>query len=288
MQNRKHSTIYGTLVLILLFSCASTTDKLPTSINKGHLFIIGGGDRTPQMMERFVDLAGGTGSKILVIPFASGYAEEVGAEQAEEFRSLGCQADYVLFKKGQADLEENLAKLDNVTGVFFSGGDQVRLTDILLGTRFLERIKEIYREGGVVGGTSAGAAVMSKIMITGDEAINKDQDVTFPFIKEGNTITSEGFGFLDFAIIDQHFIQRKRENRLLELVITHQLPGIGIDESTAIIVSGNGSFEVLGDRSVMVLEPHFTAPPRTDKQGNLSADWISLRILLSGDHYTTH
>ena len=288
MQNKRHSTLYGLLALTLLFSCTSAANKQTTLVAKGHLFIIGGGERTSQLAERFMALAGGAGSKILVIPFASGYAEEVGASQTEEFRNLGCRADYVLFEKGQADLDENLAKLDSVTGVFFSGGDQLRLTDMLLGTKFLERIKEIYRQGGVVGGTSAGAAVMSKIMITGEEAINKDQESSFPCIKKDNAVTAEGFGFIDFAIIDQHFIRRKRENRLIELVIKHQMPGIGIDESTAIIVDGSGSFEVLGDGSVMVFEPHFTAPPRTDENGNLSADWISLRILLSGDHYTVH
>ena len=288
MQNKIHSTLYGLLALTLLFSCTPPADRQSTPVAKGHLFIIGGGERTSQLAERFMTLAGGAGSKILVIPFASEYAEEVGASQAEEFRNLGCRSNYVLFEKGQADLDENLAKLDSVTGVFFSGGDQLRLTGMLLGTKFLERIKEIYRQGGVVGGTSAGAAVMSKIMITGEEAINEDKETAFPMIKKGNTVTAEGFGFIDFAIIDQHFIRRKRENRLLELVMTYQMPGIGIDESTAIIVDGNGSFEVLGDGSVMVFEPRFTAPPRADEQGNLSVDWISLRILLSGDHYTLH
>lgn len=288
MQIKRYSILFGLFALTLLFSCTPATDKQSAPVAKGHLFIIGGGDRTPQLLERFIALAGGANAKILVIPFASEYTEEVGSSQKEDFQKLGCRADYVLFDKGQADLDENLAKLDSVTGVFFSGGDQLRLTGMLLGTKFLERIKEIYRQGGVVGGTSAGAAVMSKIMITGEEAINKDQDSAFPFIKKGNTVTAEGFGFIDYAIIDQHFIRRNRENRLLELVISHQMPGIGIDESTAIIVDGTGSFEVLGDRSVMVFEPQFTTPPRTDAQGNLSADRINLRILLSGDHYTVH
>jgi cyanophycinase len=92
---------------------------------------------------------------------------------------------------------------------------------------------------------------------------------------------------IDFAIIDQHFIQRKRLNRLISLVIEHNLPGIGIDEETCIIFSvGSRTFEVLGDRTVMVFEPRFTTPPRTDARGNLSADNIILTILLSGDRHT--
>jgi len=241
MRNKLYVALYGLLALTVS-SCGSVTDNQSDSLAKGHLFIIGGGTRTPLLMERFVDLAGGTGSKVLVVPFASADAKETGAYQAEELRNLGCVADYVYFEKGQADLEENVKKLDGVTGIFFSGGDQNRLATMLLGTNFVERMKEIYQQGGVIGGTSAGAAVMSKIMITGREAVNTDRANAFPFIKTGNTVTTEGFGFLDFAIIDQHFIQRKRENRLIELVIEHQMPGIGIDESTAIIVSGDGSF----------------------------------------------
>lgn len=286
MYNKKYLILSGLLALTLCFSCTSTTDKQSASVAKGHLLIIGGGERTTELLKRFIALAGGANAKILVVPFASEFAQEIGSVQAEAFRNLGCKADCILFEKGQSDEEENLAKLDSVTGVFFSGGDQLHLTDMLLGTKFLEKIKEIYRQGGVVGGTSAGAAVMSKIMITGEEAINKDDELEFPCIKKGNVVTSEGFGFIDFAIIDQHFIKRKRENRLIELVLTHQMLGIGIDESTAIIVDGNGSFDVLGEGSVMVFEPHFNAPPRTDKQGNLSANAINLRILLSGEHYS--
>jgi len=283
---RKLSILCSAMVFVALFSACNGVEQKNKEEAKGHLFIIGGGTRTPQLMERFVELAGGTGSTILVVPFASADADDTGAYQAAELRRMGCIADHAFFKKGEADLEVNLKKLDGVTGIFFSGGDQCRLTDMLLGTTFLERIKEIYWKGGVVGGTSAGAAVMSAIMITGDEAINKDNNNLFPFIKKGNVITEEGFGFIDFAIIDQHFIQRKRENRLINLVIEHNLTGIGIDESTAIIFGGGRTFEVFGHRSVMVMEPHFTTPYRTDEAGNLSADAITLRILLSGDRYT--
>jgi len=283
---KKLTILCSAIVCVLLITACHFSEQKTSEEAKGHLFVIGGGTRTPQLMERFVALAGGTGSTILVVPFASADADDTGAYQAEELRNMGCIADHVFFEKGEADLEVNLKKLEGVTGIFFSGGDQSRLTDMLLGTTFLERIKEIYWQGGVVGGTSAGAAVMSEIMITGDEAINKDRSNAFPFIKQGNIITTQGFGFIDFAIIDQHFIQRKRENRLINLVIEHNLTGIGIDESTAIIFGGGRTFEVFGHRSVMVFEPHFKTPPRSDEAGNLSADAITLRILLSGDRYT--
>ena len=271
--------------ICMLFTACNTAEQSSKEEVTGHLFIIGGGTRTPLLMERFIALAGGAQSKILVVPFAASDAEDTGSYHAEEFRSYGVTADYVAFKKGEADLAENLQKFDGVTGVFFSGGDQNLLTEMLLGTTFLEQIKEVYLKGGVVGGTSAGAAVMSAIMITGDEIINQSSN-PFPFIKKENIVTTEGFGLINFAIIDQHFIQRRRENRLISLVIEHNLSGIGIDESTAIIYNGNRTFEVVGDRSVMVLEPHFINQPREDENGNLSVDAITLRLFLSGDRFT--
>ncbi|MCL2414806.1 MAG: cyanophycinase [Bacteroidales bacterium] len=282
-------TLFSTLCILCLplFTTSCGTTQQQEEI-KGHLLIIGGGT-TDQLRRKIVELAGGPeDAKILVIPFAAGDAtEQAGIRESQRFRdSTGVRADFVAFERGEADLEENLRKLDGITGIFFSGGDQTRLTDVLLGTKFLERIKEIYRQGAVISGNSAGAAVMSEIMITGRELVNTS-NVRFRFIREGNVEFTEGFGFIDFAIIDQHFIQRSRQNRLINLVIEHNLPGIGIDENTAVIFSGGGrTFEVYGTRSVMVFEPRFRTSPRTDELGNLSADAIEMRILLSGDSHT--
>jgi cyanophycinase len=284
----KKKLLFMVALIIAVGACKSTTAVVETYSNgaKGHLFIIGGGHRSSALMDRFIALAGGPQAKVLIVPFATSAAEETGIEHVEEFAAMGCEATYVSFKKGEADLEENLKKLDGITGVYFSGGDQVLLADMILGTKFLEKIKEVYYQGGVVGGTSAGAAVMSRIMITGNELVSGDKALSFACIKKGNVEISEGFGFIDFAIIDQHFIQRKRENRLINLVIENKLPGIGIDESTAIIMGDGRSFEVFGDRSVMVFEPHSSEPLRTDAEGNLAGEQIKLTILLSGDHYT--
>ena len=271
-------------------SCNSDSQNKEDSVlpHNGHLFIIGGGDRPEYLMQKYIELAGGHDAKIIVVPFASGDAYETALYLVDQFTSYGCKnVDYVFFAQGEADLPENIGKLDGATGIYFAGGDQSELTKILLGTKFLEKIKEIHRNGGVVGGTSAGAAVMSKIMLTGEELVNPDAEdgPAFPCILKGNVEVAEGFGFIDNAIIDQHFIQRKRENRLITLVVESCLPGIGIDESTAIIVKADNSFEVFGDRTVMIFEPQECTPVRTDKHGNLAADNITLRILLSGDTY---
>ena len=269
---------------LILLVCL-TTQVYPKS--KGHLLIIGGGSRDAYLMERFIELAGGKNSKIVVIPMASSEPIETAKYQVEELKKFGCtNADYIFCAKQNADEDSNLIKLDGVSGVFFSGGDQSNLTKALLGTKFLEKIKMIYNQGGVVGGTSAGAAVMSKVMITGDELINKDTTNIFCMIKKGNTKVTEGFGFIQSAIIDQHFITRKRLNRLIEVVLENpKLPGIGIDESTAIIVNPDDTFDVLGENTVIIFNAKDSKNICTDKNGNLSARNIRMDILKSGDKF---
>ena len=102
------------------------------------------------------------------------------------------------------------------------------ITRVIVGTPLQKKLIEIYRAGAVIGGTSAGAAIMSKVMITGDELINKDSTNIFLAILKGNVQTIEGLGFLDQVIIDQHFVKRKRLNRLISVVLENPtLPGIG-------------------------------------------------------------
>lgn len=253
---------------------------------KGHLFIIGGGERPDSLMTHFVELGGGKNAKILIVPYASGDIHDTGQYQRDGFKRMRCTSvEYISVSKEDIETKEALDKLEGVTAVFFSGGDQNRLTDMLLGTKFLEKIKEIYREGGVIGGTSAGAAVMSKIMLTGEEKnVPERREGDFSYIKRGTVQTAEGFGFVESAIIDQHFIIRKRENRLLSLVLQHpDLVGIGIDEATAIIVNPDHSFKVAGQSQVMVFEPK--APVTTTADGYMKTGSLNIRILTAGDTY---
>lgn len=276
----------------LLLGCTSKPSKtsqadVPDSNTpKGTLFIVGGGERSEELMRRYLHLAGGEKSRVLVVPFASGYVEETAEEQCNEFMQIGCDTAYsIICAKEEVDSPENLAKLDGVTAVFFSGGDQNNLTAYLAGTKFLEKVRDIYQTGGVIGGTSAGAAIMSKVMITGKESFNSDEERSFEVIKKGNVLTAEGFGFVTSAVIDQHFIIRKRQNRLISVVLEHpNLKGIGIDESTAIIVKADGTFEVVGESGVMIFENMApNAPLRADRNGYLSAAAIKLTLLTAGD-----
>jgi cyanophycinase len=144
----------------------------------------------------------------------------------------------------------------------------------------------IYNNGGVISGTSAGAAVMSKLMITGNELINKDSSDIFISIQKNNVEVKEGFGFVETAFIDQHFIKRKRLNRSISIVLEYpELLGIGIDESTCIIVNPDETFEVLGENQVIVFDASDCSEIKLDKNGNLGVENLQMHILLSGDKF---
>jgi cyanophycinase len=272
-------------VALLALLSLSTLDAQST---RGSLVIIGGGRRSDVILRRFIELAQGwTGGKIVVFPNASSEPDTSGMDQVAEFREHGAtNVEFLLIDRTAALLPESAARLDSAKGIFFTGGDQARLTRDLLNTPVLEKIRELYADGAVIGGTSAGAAVMSKIMLTGDEVINKDPGESFAFMKKGNVVTVEGFGFLKDVIIDQHFVRRKRHNRLLSVVMENpEKVAAGIDESTALVVHPDGIMEVLGERSVVVYDARGAKDLRLDPRGNQGVTGIVQHILLSGDRY---
>jgi cyanophycinase len=276
-------------LLIVLCLAAYLAPTARAQDPKGHLLIIGGGDRTEQIMQRFVELAGGREkATIVVIPLASGDQKEAAERLEKEFKGLGVQnVASLLFSKEEALAGGVAERLQGATGVYFTGGDQIRVTRVILGTPVHKALLDLYRSGAVIGGTSAGAAIMSKVMITGEELINKDSTVSFVSIMKGNVETVEGLGFLDEVVIDQHFVKRKRLNRLISVVLEHpKLPGIGIDESTALIVSPGGKFEVLGEGTVVVFDARGARAIATDTHGNLAARNILTSIYRTGESFT--
>lgn len=278
-------TILLTLLAIVLIVAAGRTEA---AAPKGHLVIIGGGERTEEIMKRFVDLAGGAAkARIIVIPLASSTPAETGDDYVKEFHGLGVQDVVALIPtREEAMTEATCAKLDGVTGVFFSGGDQVFITRVIVGTPLQKKLHAIYHAGAVIGGTSAGAAMMSKVMITGDELINKDTNNIFASILRGNVQTIEGMGFLDKVIIDQHFVKRKRLNRLVSVVLENPaLPGIGIDESTALIVDGGTTGTVMGEGSVVIVDPRKAKDIHTVGRGNLAARDLAMHIYAAGESF---
>jgi cyanophycinase len=255
---------------------------------KGYLYIVGDGAETPEIMQRFVALAGGANrASIVILPMASSLPDTAGTRHVALLQALGVRrARYLVFSRQRAMEAPFADTLSEATGVFFTGGDQSRLADVLVGTPVQHKLMDLWRNGAVIGGGSAGAAIMSKVMITGDELLQTDTTVSFVSIWRDNIKTAEGLGFMDDAIIDQHFIRRKRHNRLISLVLEHpQLVGIGIDEKTAIVVAPDHSFEVVGKSSVVVYDARTASPIRSGPAHTIGGANIRMHVLLAGDRY---
>ena len=275
------------LLTALLGSAAMSASAQSSRAPRGTLFIVGGGPQPPALVEEFVRLAGGAGhAKIIVFAMASADGKASGEEKADDLRKLGADARNVWVNHDEANTDSVAHLLDGATGVWFGGGDQVLLTKALKGTKTEAAIHARYRAGAVVGGTSAGAAVMSASMITGDErhpgGVRPVKDsASYMTIARDNMIMSEGFGLLTDAVVDQHFVRRKRSNRLVSVVL--ELPvhlGVGIDESTALIVSPEGTWHVMGESVAVIYDARHAAI--TPAGRTLGATGVVMHVLPQG------
>ncbi|HKK27926.1 MAG TPA: cyanophycinase [Gemmatimonadota bacterium] len=278
------------LTILLVLGSLAPSSARAQEAPKGHLFIVGGGSRPPGLMKRFVELAGGPGARIVVVPMASSTPKETGRAQARELRGLGAEASPLVLTHDQASDPATARRLDGAGGIWFSGGDQLRLAAVLVGTPTLEAIERLYRDGAVVGGTSAGAAVMSDPMITGSQIRAGDDTVgyygdTFERIARGYIDLEPGFGLLRGAFVDQHFIVRERHNRLLSAVLDHpERIGIGIDESTVLEVDPDGMWRIRGQSAAVVYDARHAeiTPPDAPVLG---AAGLRVQILPAGSTY---
>jgi cyanophycinase len=212
----------------------------------GWLVIVGGGTLGKDVLDRFIFLAGGPQAAIVVIPTAGHdgtYGNDTKAMRV--LREAGCTNLTVLHAQSrkEADSAPFVKPLRQARGVWIGGGRQWRLADAYLDTATERELHALLDRGGVIGGSSAGASIQASYLVRG--------------APEGNQIMmaaghERGFGFLRDAAVDQHVLVRHRQNDLLEVVRAHpNLLGIGIDESTAIVVHGN-DFEVVGPSKVAV------------------------------------
>jgi cyanophycinase len=225
----------------------------------GTLMVCGGGSLPEEVYDEFVKLAGGPKSKLVLIPSAHPY-ESVEALRyrfngwlqypAESFHFLHAAT------REEAESEEFARPLADATGVWMSGGAQGRLADLYKGTRVEAYLQKLLERGGVIGGTSAGAAIMSQTMIR--HGTSRD------------AVLDAGFGLLQAAVVDQHFTERARHTRLLGALRENpQKIGLGVDEQTALIIQAN-KVRVLGQNRATVIVP---AQNRT----------MSLHLLGSGE-----
>ena len=219
----------------------------------GHLLIIGGAEdklRQRQILSRFASLAGGADARVAVISTASSLGDEATELYQSLFRSLGIPEVRGLRPLTREDANQPTAidAVKDATGIFMTGGNQLRLSSVIGGTGLGRAIIDRHRHGVIVAGTSAGASAISTHMVAfGTSGATPKQRMTQ---------MSAGLGLLPGVIIDQHFEQRNRIGRLLALVAQSPgLLGMGIDEDTAALVSPAGMMEVLGKGSVTILDP---------------------------------
>ena len=230
-----------------------TQTSRPGAARAGQLLIIGGAEeklRQRQILSRFASLAGGAGGRVAIISTASSLADEATELYQFLFRQLGI-SDVIGLRpitREEANNPALAATLSDTTGIFMTGGNQLRLSSVISGTALGRAIIERHRRGAVVAGTSAGASAISSHMIAFGAS------GTSP--KQRMTQTSAGLGLLPGVIIDQHFEQRNRIGRLLALIAqSPALLGMGVDEDTAALVSPSGVMEVIGKGSITILDP---------------------------------
>ncbi len=217
------------------------------------LLILGGAEDKlgrSVVLRRFVRLAGGRSSRIVVIPTASSFSTEAAALYRTVFARLKAGPDVQIVHpptRAAASSPDFVATIDAATGVFMAGGSQLKLSQNIVGTPVGDAIHRAYQRGAVIAGTSAGASIMSQFMISlGDEGITP---------RQRSSQLSAGLGLITGVVVDQHFDQRGRYGRLLSIVaISPSLLGIGIDENTAAEVRDERLLSVVGAGAVFVLD----------------------------------
>jgi cyanophycinase len=279
--------LFAVTILSIIFFNAAGAEIHVEPNKRGTLIIVGGGDTPYAIQKRFTELAGGAGkARIAIFQMASTGDDEEAEEVLAEFKLLGAESVILNFDRKQAETEAMDVLLSGFTGYWFLGGDQNLLVASLLGTRALRRIEYRYERGAVVGGTSAGASVMTATMLTGERRaasgrINEDLNA----VSQRTTEVAFGFGLLPGAIVDQHFSRRSRDNRLVSAVLDHpQLLGVGIDEETALIVRPDGRWEVLGNGHVKIYDAR-RAYIVNQAEDAVGASGIRMHVLPRGSRF---
>jgi cyanophycinase len=259
--------------------------KIADGQQRGFIIPIGGAEERvddPIILQRFVELCGDENANIVIIPTASQLAE-TGPNYEVIFRNLNVKnaMSLPINSREDAEREDYLAALESATGIFITGGNQLRLSTILGGTSIAQSIRKLNSEGVHVAGTSAGAAIMPEHMIAGGStgALPNEQGVTF----------APGLGLISKVLLDQHFSQRNRLGRLLSAVSYNPFAsGLGICENTAAFIAPDGLLEVVGHGSITVVDPsdlQHSSMAEARTGDSITLIGLKLHMLSHGDTY---
>jgi cyanophycinase len=262
--------------------------KVPDGEERGWIVPIGGAEEKeddPRILRRFVELCGGEAADIVVIPTASRLAD-TGPRYERLFRELGAAQVEAIDFDTRRDCEEKgrLERIGRATGVFFTGGSQLRITTLIGGTSVARLLRAMNARGITVGGTSAGASILSEHMIAmGDEGSSP---------MAGSVRLAPGLGLTNRFVIDQHFRQRDRLGRLVTALAYNPFAiGIGLDEDTAAFIAPDNTLEVEGSGGVTVVDAsqlQFSSMDSTDEGEPVCLLGLTVHILVRGATFNLH
>lgn len=286
------------MLSVLLASFLILTLAVPGAIaadKKGSLVIIGGANEADNaaIYNSIIDLSGGKSKAIIGIFPTASQSMSSSVTMKKELEDYGVPADQVRIieitkdnYKDKVNNDEIVKQIEECTGLFFVGGDQLRITRAFYNedgsnTKALDAVWGVYNKGGLISGTSAGAAIMSKTMIQNVTSLEALQNgVTYDENEEGSLYITKGLGFFEGGIVDQHFSKRGRIGRLLVALESEKVKfGFGIDENSAMVVKGN-TIEVIGESGMFLVD---ASKVKKSKKGAYTGAVVS--YIEKGDKY---
>ncbi len=256
--------------------------QVPEGRTRGYIIPIGGAEkkmRNPDILRRFVQLCGGNDARIAIVPTASELTE-TGRRYEKVFGELGVgeARAYPFMSRGDCEREDLLADFENSTGVFLTGGNQLRLSTTMGGTAVARTIRRLNASGVPVAGTSAGAGFLSEHMIAfGDEG----------FSPRANSVTlAPGLGLTNRVVVDHHFRQRERLGRLLTAIGYNPFViGVGLDEDTAAFIDPDDRLEVVGTGGLTIADGHeleFSSMDSARQDDPVCLVGLKIHVLVAG------
>ena len=262
--------------------------KVDYTERRGWIVPVGGREEkagSADILRRFVELAGGDSARIAIIPTAS-VLPDTGERYEQLFRELGARAASSLpyAERRDADRADWMSLLDDATGIFLTGGNQLRISTILGGTPVAKALRRRNAKGVIIGGTSAGAAILSEHMIAYGEGGATP--------RAGTATVTPGLGLTNRVVIDQHFRQRDRLGRLLSALAYNPFAvGIGLDEDTAAFIDPDDTIHVAGTGGITIVDPSgitHSSVAEAHPGDPICVTGISLHILTAGATFNLH